>query len=61
MRIPALRTSEHVADLPFDLADTSSAEAAVRLKKVRHVLSVDADFDVYRGRDGQALVNVLRG
>lgn len=55
-----LRISERFADLPFDLADASIAEAAARLK-VRHVLSIDADFDVYRGRDGKALVNVLRG
>jgi uncharacterized protein len=54
-----LRISERFADLPFDLADASIAEAAARLK-LRHVLSVDADFDVYRGRDGKALVNVLR-
>jgi uncharacterized protein len=53
-----LRISERFADLPFDLADASIAEAAARLK-VRHVLSVDADFDVYRGRDGRVLVNVL--
>jgi uncharacterized protein len=55
-----LRISERFADLPFDLADASIAEAASRLK-VRHVLSVDVDFDVYRGRDGRVLVNVLRG
>ncbi len=54
-----LRISERFADLPFDLADASIAEAAARLK-LKHVLSVDADFDVYRGRDGRALVNVLR-
>jgi len=54
-----LRLSERFADLPFDLADASIAEAATRLK-LRHVLSLDADFDVYRDRRGRALVNLLR-
>ena len=53
-----LRLSERFADLPFDLADASIAEAAARLK-LRHVLSLDADFDVYRDRSGRALVNLL--
>jgi predicted nucleic acid-binding protein len=51
--------SERFADLPFDLADASVAEAAMRLR-VRHVLSLDADFDVYRDRAGKPLVNLLR-
>ena len=55
-----LRISERFASLPFDLADASIAEAAMRLK-LRHVLSIDADFDVYRDRRGKALVNLLRG
>ena len=46
------------ADQPFDLADASIAEAAARLK-LRHVLSIDADFDVYRDRGGKPLVNLL--
>ena len=46
--------------VPFDLADPSIAEAAKRLK-LRHVLSIDADLDVYRDRSGKALVNLLRG
>jgi uncharacterized protein len=54
-----LRLSERFADLPFDLADASIAEAAARLK-LRHVLSIDADFDVYRDRAGKPLVNLLR-
>jgi uncharacterized protein len=54
-----LRTSERFASLPFDLADASVAEAAARLK-LRHVLTIDADFDVYRDRAGKALVNLLR-
>ena len=52
--------SERFQDLPFDLADASIAEAAARLK-LRHVLSIDADFDVYRDRTGKPLVNLLRG
>lgn len=54
-----LRISERFADLPFDLADASVAEAAARLR-IRHVLSIDADFDVYRDRAGRPLVNLLR-
>ena len=55
-----LRLSERFADLPFDLADASIAEAAARLK-VKHLLSIDADFDVYRDRAGKPLKNLLRG
>ena len=54
-----LAISERFRDLPFDLADASVAEAAARLR-IRHVLSIDADFDVYRDRAGKALLNVLR-
>ena len=54
-----LRLSERFASLPFDLADASIAEAAARLK-LRHLLSIDVDFDVYRDRAGRPLVNLLR-
>jgi uncharacterized protein len=54
-----LRISERFADLPFDLADASIAEAAARLR-VKHLLSIDADFDVYRDRAGKPLMNLLR-
>ena len=54
-----LRISERFAGLPFELADASIAEAAARLK-LRHVLSLDADFDVYRDRSGRPLINLLR-
>lgn len=54
-----LRISERFASLPFDLADASIAEAAARLK-LRHLLSIDADFDVYRDRAGRALIDLLR-
>ena len=54
-----LRISERFANLPFDLADASIAETAARLK-LRHVLSIDADFDVYRDRAGRPLVNLLQ-
>ncbi|MCC9596817.1 hypothetical protein LOC65_08505 [Rubrivivax sp. JA1055] len=27
--------------------------------KIRHLLSVDTDFDVYRDRSGRALINLL--
>jgi predicted nucleic acid-binding protein len=54
-----LAISERFQDLPFDLADASVAETAARLRLL-HVLSIDADFDVYRERGGRALVNLLR-
>lgn len=54
-----LRLSERFADLPFDLADASIAELAAR-QRVRHLLSIDADFDVYRDRAGRPLINLLR-
>lgn len=54
-----LLISERFADMPFDLADASIAEAAARLK-IRQILTIDTDFDVYRGRDGKPLINVLR-
>jgi predicted nucleic acid-binding protein len=54
-----LQISVRFASLPFDLADASIAEAASRLK-IRHILSVDSDFDVYRDPAGEALMNVLR-
>jgi uncharacterized protein len=54
-----LRIAERFADLPFDLADATIAEAAARLR-VRHILSIDADFDVYRDRSNKPLVNLLR-
>lgn len=53
-----LRSGERFANLPFDLADASIAETAARLK-LRHVLSIDADFDAYRDRAGRPLVNLL--
>ena len=55
-----LSISERFAGLPFDLADASVAEAAARLR-IKHVLSIDADFDVYRDKSGKPLVSVLRG
>ncbi len=54
-----LQISVRFASLPFDLADASIAEAASRLQ-IKHILSVDSDFDVYRDPAGQALMNVLR-
>ena len=54
-----LAISEHFADLPFDLADASVAEAAARLK-ISAVLTIDSDFDVYRDSAGKVLTNVLR-
>jgi uncharacterized protein len=54
-----LLISERFRDLPFDLADASVAEAAAR-GGVRHVLTIDSDFDVYRDAKGKALRHVLR-
>ena len=54
-----LLISERFHDLPFDLADASVAEAAARLG-LRHVLTIDSDFDVYCDAKGKALRHVLR-
>ncbi|MFT3777813.1 MAG: PIN domain-containing protein [Ottowia sp.] len=53
------RIAQRFADLPLDLADASIAEAAERLG-LRRILSVDADFDVYRDARGRPLTNLLR-
>lgn len=57
--VSVLAISERFAHLPFDLADASIAEAAERMR-IRRVLSIDSDFDVYRGHAGRALQNVLQ-
>jgi uncharacterized protein len=54
-----LTISERFADLPLDLADAAIAEAAARLR-TRQVLTIDADFDIYRDKAGKPLTNVLR-
>ena len=56
--VSMLAISERFADLPFDLADASIAEAAERLR-LRRILSIDSDFDVYRDHGGRPLQNVL--
>lgn len=56
--VSVLSISERFADLPFDLADASIAEAAERLR-IRRIISIDSDFDVYRDHAGRALQNVL--
>ena len=56
--VSMLAISERFADLPFDLADASIAEAAERLR-LRRILSIDSDFDVYRDHGGRSLQNVL--
>jgi uncharacterized protein len=54
-----LAISDRFADLPLDLADASIAETASRLR-TRQVLSIDADFDIYRDKTGKPLISVLR-
>lgn len=54
-----LAIAERFADSPLDLADASIAEAAARLR-IRRVLTIDADFDIYRDKAGRPLSNVLR-
>ena len=56
--VSMLAISERFADLPFDLAEASIAEAAERLR-LRRILSIDSDFDVYRDHGGRPLQNVL--
>ena len=58
-RAGMLGISEWFQDLPFDLADASVAEVAPSLK-VRQVLTVDSDLDVYRDKVGKVLASVLR-
>jgi len=45
-------------DLPLDFADATLAELGERLG-VDAILSLDRDFDVYRGRGGRAFANLL--
>lgn len=52
--------SERFADLPFDLADASVAEAAARLQ-IESVLTLDSDFDVYRDQSGRRLRRLTPG
>jgi uncharacterized protein len=54
-----LAIGQRFASLPLDLADASIAEAAERLH-IRHIVSIDKDFDVYRDAKGQVLQNLLR-
>ena len=53
------RISQRFASLPLDLADASIVEAAERLG-IRGIVSIDADFDVYRDARGKPLANLLR-
>ncbi|MDO4231989.1 MAG: PIN domain-containing protein [Lautropia sp.] len=53
------RICQRFASLPLDLADASIAELADRLG-IQHLLSIDADFDVYRNSKGVPLINLLR-
>ena len=53
------RIAQRFASLPLDLADASIAEAAARLG-IHRIISIDADFDVYRDARGKSLVNLLR-
>ncbi len=53
------RIAQRFASLPLNLADASIAEAAERLG-IRRIVSVDADFDVYRDTRGKPLTNLLR-
>ena len=55
-QVSVLAISERFDDLPFDLADASIAEAAERL---RRILRINFDFDVYRNHGGRPLQNVL--
>lgn len=53
-----LAICQRFASLPLDLADASIAEAAERLG-IRHVVSIDKEFEIYRDAKGQALKNLL--
>ena len=53
------RIAQRFASPPLDLAYASIAEAAERLG-IRRIVSIDADFDVYRDTRGKPLTNLLR-
>lgn len=57
--VSVLDICQRFASLPLDLADASIAEAAGRLK-IRYIVSIDKDFDIYRDAQGLPLVNLLR-
>ena len=54
-----LAITDRYQDIPFDLADASVAELAAR-RSIRDILTIDADFDIYRDARGKPLRNVLR-
>lgn len=54
-----LTICQKLASLPLDLADAAIAEAAERLV-IRHVVSIDKDFEIYRDAKGQLLKRLLR-
>lgn len=59
--IGAIRTLvEKYRDLPFDLADASVAVLADE-QDIEQVLTIDADFDIYRDRRGRPLRSLLAG
>lgn len=46
------------SDLPADFADAALLEIAEN-KNIQYILSLDRDFDIYRLKKGQWLVNLL--
>lgn len=54
-----LTISQKYKNVPFDFADASVAELAARYG-LTDVLTIDSDFDIYRGVRGKSLRNVLR-
>ena len=46
------------SDLPADFADATLLEIA-ETRNIQYIVSLDRDFDIYRLKTGQRLVNVL--
>lgn len=51
--------TQKYADIPMDFADASLVVAAEKLK-IKHVISLDHDFLIYRTLSGGYLVNLLK-
>ena len=49
---------EKYSDLPMDLAD-ASLMALAEARQIREIISLDADFSIYRTLKGKVLHNLL--
>jgi len=54
-----IKMMKKYSDIPMDLADASLMYVA-NTQKIKHIVSIDSDFDIYRTLKKQSLVNLLR-